>query len=190
VAVGWGAPDGLLAVRELTMTAAMHTAYLLSVWLHLLGAIVWIGGMLFLVMIVVPYLRTGDRLQAAMLMRATGRRFRNVAWGTFALLFATGLFNLWMRGVRPGDFLRADWLASPFGHAVVLKLLLFALVIAISAVHDFHYGPRATAAAQHDPRGAEAERLRRVASYLGRINVLAALLLVALGVVLVRGWPW
>lgn len=168
----------------------MHAAYLFSVWLHILAAIVWIGGMLFLVMVIVPWLRKGDRAQAAAILRDTGHRFRNIGWACFGLLFATGLFNLYARGVRPGDFLRGEWLASPFGHAVVIKLTLFAAVIAISAVHDFSVGPRATEAAQRDPRGAEAERLRRTASYLGRANVLLSLMLVAMGVILVRGWPF
>jgi uncharacterized membrane protein len=167
----------------------MHSVWLLSVWLHILAAIVWIGGMLFLVMVVVPWLRTADRVQAVALLSATGRRFRTIAWWCFGLLTVTGLFNLYVRGVKPGDFLDPDWLVSPFGHAVVLKLLLFAVVLGISAVHDFSLGPRATEAAGRDPRGAETERLRRAASWLGRANVVLALLLVAAGVMIVRGWP-
>ena len=83
-----------------------------------------------------------------------------------------------------------DWRASPFGHAVVVKLVVFAVVLGLSAVHDFVLGPRAAAAVQRDPDSAEARRLRRLASMMGRITVLFGLTLVALGVVLVRGWPW
>lgn len=168
----------------------MHGAYLLSVWLHLLAAIVWIGGMLFLVMVVVPYLRTADRAQAVAILSTTGRSFRRIAWWCFGLLFVTGVFNLYVRGVRLEDFVRSEWLASGFGHAVVLKLLLFMLVLLVSGVHDFSLGPKASEAARRDPRGAEAERLRRAASYLGRANVLLALLLVAAAVMIVRGWPF
>ena len=112
------------------------------------------------------------------------------AWVVFALVLSTGTLNLWVRGVRPANFTDADWLASPFGSTVLAKLALFATVIALSLVHDFVLGPRATAAIAADPRSAEAARLRRQASWMGRANVILALLLVAAGVMLVRGVPF
>ncbi len=81
----------------------MRALYLLSVWIHILAATVWIGGMLFLVLVVVPWLRKGKRPDAAVFLRETGTRFRNVGWICFALLAVTGTFNLWMRGVRLSD---------------------------------------------------------------------------------------
>jgi uncharacterized membrane protein len=165
----------------------MHSLYLFSVWLHILAAVTWIGGMFFLVLVVVPWLRGGDRARAGAFLRDTGRRFRTVGWWCFAVLLATGTLNLWLRGVRPGDFAHAAWRASTFGRAVQWKLALFAAVLALSAVHDFVVGPRATAALERDPRSPEAESLRRRASLMGRANVLLALALVAAAVVLVRG---
>jgi len=168
----------------------MHVLYLVSVWLHILAAITWIGGMFFLVLVVVPWLRRGDRARAAALLRETGTRFRDVGWTCFVVLAVTGTYNLSARGVRLGDLVRPAWLASPFGRAVVLKLVLFLVVLVVSAVHDFVVGPRASDALERDPRSSAAERLRRVASLLGRGNAMLALALVALGVILVRGWPW
>lgn len=168
----------------------MHSLYLASVFLHIAAAMTWIGGMFFLVLVVVPWLRRGDRAQASLVMRETGQRFRNVGWACFAIVLVTGTFNLYIRGVRPGDFLRSEWLASPFGKAVVWKLSIFALVLTMSAVHDFWHGPRATLVGRDNPRSPEAERLRRQASMMGRVNMVFALALLGLGVVLVRGWPW
>jgi uncharacterized membrane protein len=167
----------------------MHALYLLSVWLHILAATAWIGGIFFLVLVVVPWLRRGDRSTAGAFLRETGQRFRSVAWVCFGILIATGTFNLWMRGVALSDFARVEWLTSPFGRSVTWKLGVFAVVLGISAYHDFVVGPRATFALERDPRSAEAERLRRRASLLGRFTGLLALLLVALAVTLVRGWP-
>jgi len=166
----------------------MHALYLLSVWLHILAAIVWIGGMAFLVLVVVPYLRKGDRAKAAALMRDTGSRFRDIGWICFAIVLVTGTFNLWMRGVRVSSFGDPVWLRSQLGHAVSLKLAVFTVVLVMSAVHDFVIGPRATRAIVADPRSKEAESLRRAASMMGRANVVFALILVALGVLIVRGW--
>jgi len=120
----------------------------------------------------------------------TGERFRNVGWGCFGLLLITGSFNLWVRGVRWSDFVRAEWLESPFGKTVLVKLGAFLVVLAVSALHDFVVGPRATRAIAADARSTEAQLERRRASRLGRINVVLALVLVAAGVVLVRGLPW
>lgn len=168
----------------------MHSLYLVSVWLHILAATAWLGGMLFLVLVVVPWLRGGDRANAAALLRETGVRFRTVGWVCFAVLVVTGTFNLWARGVRSSDFLKAEWLVSPFGQALILKLTLFVVVLLLSFVHDFYVGPRATDAISRAQASPEAKRLRRYASLLGRVNVLLALGLVALGVILVRGSPW
>ncbi|MBK8697276.1 MAG: CopD family protein [Deltaproteobacteria bacterium] len=168
----------------------MPALYLLSVWIHILAAMAWIGGMFFLVLVVVPWLRAGNRANAGAFLRETGQRFRSVGWSCFAILTVTGTFNLYVRGVRLGDFTRPEWLASPFGRSVLYKLGLFALVLVVSAVHDFSVGPRASVAIQRDPGSPEAERLRRQASLMGRGNVLLALALVAVAVTLVRGSPW
>jgi putative copper resistance protein D len=168
----------------------MHGLYVVSVWLHILAATVWVGGMLFLVLVVVPWLRSGGRVDAAVFLRETGMRFRNVGWACFAVLLVTGMFALWTRGVRPEHLIEPAWLASSFGKLVLVKLGLFAAVLAVSAVHDFRVGPRATEAIARDAGSTAAARLRREASLLGRLNVLLALALVATGVVIVRGWPW
>lgn len=168
----------------------MHALYLFCVWVHILAATVWIGGMLFLVLVVVPWLLKGGRTHAAVFLRETGERFRNVGWACFLVLLTTGAFNLSARGVRLSDFGRTEWLQSPFGTTVAFKLCVFLLVLLVSAVHDFSVGPRATRAIASDPHSPEARTERRRASLLGRVNVLLALILVAAGVMLVRGVPW
>ncbi len=168
----------------------MHKLYLFSVWAHILAATIWIGGMLFLVLVVVPWLRTGAQVEAGRFLRETGVRFRNVAWWCFGIVLVTGIFNLWTRGVRLADFVNPDWIGSRFGTAVILKLCVFALVLVISALHDFVLGPKATEAIQRAPRSSEATVLRRRASLIGRVNAMLSLVLLALGVMLVRGVPW
>lgn len=146
--------------------------------------------MFFLVLVVVPWLRRGDRARAGEVLRETGERFRAVGWSCFAVLIATGTFQLWLRGVGLRSFADPAWRSSPFGTAVLAKLGLFAAVLAIAAYHDFRVGPRATLALERDPSSAEAAWLRRRASLLGRGVFLIGLLLVALGVAIVRGVPW
>lgn len=167
----------------------MHLLFLISMWLHILAATAWIGGMFFLVLVVVPWLRSSDGDGAGRFLRETGERFRSVGWGCFAVLATTGTINLWVRGIRLGDFVDPVWLRSPFGATMVAKLSIFALVLLMSAVHDFGVGPRAALAMDAAPGSPEALRLRRQASVMGRLNALFALVIVALAVMLVRGTP-
>lgn len=162
-------------------------AYLASVWVHLLAATIWVGGMAFLVLVIMPHVRRGDRSSTAALFGALGTRFSRVSWVCFLLLALTGLFNAYHRGVRPADLLRSEFVTSTFGSALLWKIGLFLTVAAISAYHDFVIGPRATEVLTHTPDSPEAPRLRRMASYVGRLNALLALALYAVAVVLVRG---
>lgn len=167
----------------------MHTIYILSVCLHILAAMIWMGGMLFLVLVVVPWLRSGGRAQAGTFLHETGKRFRLVGWLCFAILTITGSFNLWVRGVRLADFISAEWISSAYGQIISLKLALFVMVLIVSFVHDFYIGPAATRAMASGPGSAESLKLRRRASLLGRLNVLFSLVIVALAVMIVRGVP-
>jgi putative copper resistance protein D len=137
-------------------------------WLHVVAAITWIGGMLFIALVLVPVARRlADPTVRVKLVQDTGRRFRTVGWIALGVLVVTGLLNLW---IHPG------LLASPRLH---WKLGLVMLALILSVLHDFALGPRAGA-----PGADPALRVR--ASWLARINLLVALVIVALGLSLLR----
>jgi copper resistance protein D len=167
----------------------VRTLYLLSVYLHILSATVWVGGIAFVVLVVVPWVRRNGRAIAGPLLSQTGQRFRTIGWTCFAVVLVTGTFNLWFRGVRFDNFADPRWLGSSAGAIIVLKLAVFSVVVLISAVHDFLLGPKATRLLSADPTSPEASLARRRASLLGRLNALFALILVALAVMIVRGTP-
>lgn len=166
----------------------MYTFYLLFVWLHLVAAAVWIGGMVFLALVVVPIIRRPEHQGIAVtLINQTGRRFRWVGWGCLIVLLLSGTVNLAYRGFGWADLWNGHLFTGSFGHTLAIKLFCFVLVLLLSAVHDFVVGPRATAVGQAAPGSPEAIRLRHQASWYGRVNLLLALAVVALGVALVRG---
>lgn len=167
----------------------MRLLYLMSVWLHVVAATAWIGGMLFLALVVVPWLRK-EPGQAGQLLLATGARFRVVGWICLAVFAVTGGFQLYVRGVRFSDFWHVDWRHGWFGHLVLAKLGMFGLILGLSAWHDFWVGPQAAAAMAADAGSMRARRGRKAASRFGRANALLALIMVALGVMLVRGPAW
>jgi uncharacterized membrane protein len=115
------------------MTAAMM---ILLVWLHLLAAVSWIGGTIFLSVVLVPVLKREPFVsQKALLFRTTARRFRAVVWGAIAVLLFTGPLLLHQRGIP---------IANPLGWPMVLavKLGLVAILLLLTLTHDLIIGPR------------------------------------------------
>lgn len=165
----------------------MQTLHFISILLHILAAVVWIGGMVFLGIVLIPVLRQrrGSPEYAELISR-TGTRFRNVGWICLVLLVITGFVNLG-RWVDHSRLLSAELWTSPWGHILAAKLVLVAVALALSAVHDFVVGPRATRRLREAPGSVEAGRLRRTAGWMGRANLLVAVLIAALAIMLARG---
>lgn len=134
--------------------------------LHVLAAVTWIGGMIFIALVLVPVTRRlGDPALRARLVHQVGVRFRTVGWIALGLLTLTGLGNLWQRPYL---------LSAPRLH---WKLGLVVLALVLSALHDFVLGPRAGL-----PGADPALRVR--ASWLARVNLLVVLVVVVLGLAL------
>lgn len=164
----------------------MRSLYLLSVTLHLLAAMLWLGGMFFLALVGAPVLR---RVESAPLrselFNRLGVRFRVVGWIAMSLLVVTGIANLSFRGVLDPDTLgSASFWQGPYGQTLGWKLTIVVVMVSLSAVHDFLLGPRV---ARLPPGSAEAAVGRRRASWLARFNAVLGVALVAAAVRLARG---
>jgi len=131
------------------------------------AAITWIGGMLFVALVLVPVMRREDPALRARLFHVTGVRFRTVGWIAIGVLVATGLGNLWLNPALL-RLPRLHW-----------KLGLVALALVLAVAHDFVLGPRAG-----KPGAAPSVRVR--ASWIARINVVVVLVIVLLGLGLLR----
>ena len=159
--------------------------YHLNVTVHVLAALLWLGGMFFFVAVGAPVLRRLEPDLRSRLFREMGLAFRRVGWIAIGVLVTTGVLNLWMLG-----YLRASVLGSPafwstpYGIALGWKLGLVALMLTLSAVHDFVVGPRSASAPPGSPRAA---KLRRLAVHLARMNALAGVVLIYVAVRLARG---
>ena len=162
------------------------TWYYLSVTLHVLAALLWLGGMMFLAAVGAPVLRQVDSaVLRAELFRKLGVQFRAVGWAAIVVLLVTGVSNLWLRGWLRSDVIltRGFWLA-PFGRMLLFKLVAVFLMLIIQATHDFRQGPRAS---QTVPGSPAALRFRRRAALLARVNALIGVALIYFAVRLARG---
>ena len=108
----------------------------LLVWFHVIAAVSWIGGTIFLSIVLVPVLK-GEPFasQRSLLFRTIARRFRAVVWGAIIVLLFTGPPLLHQRGIP---------IADPSGWPTVLatKLGLVTILLLLTVTHDLILGPR------------------------------------------------
>ncbi len=161
---------------------------LFSVWLHILAAIVWIGGMAALGLLLVPLLRQ-ERFEdvATPLLYQSALRFRWIGWGALGVLLVTGLVNVRAQGIPWSAWLDPGFWGTAWGTALGWKLLLVIVTFGVSAVHDFHFGPKAVRLMEAAPDSPKAERMRWWSSWLGRLTLLLSLAILWFAVLLPRG---
>ncbi|MFO0740158.1 MAG: hypothetical protein U0270_29935 [Labilithrix sp.] len=156
--------------------------YVFSVTIHVLAATLWVGGMGFFAIAVVPVARrTLEEAHAGKMLRGVGTRLGSVGWWLLGTLAVTGLINLWSRGVLPLMATTMFW-RSPFGTTLALKLSLVALMTLVSFVHG--RDARRQGQGQHVTPAA-----RTRSSLLGRATFGLSVVVVFLAVLLVRGNP-
>ena len=154
----------------------MSNWYYLSVWLHIVAGAFWIGGMLFLPLVLLPGIKNHpDRKN---LLMATGLKFRFYGYIMLSILLLTGLLNIYFRGV-PFSF--KFFTENHWGSLVSLKVVLFLSMIMISLFHDMFVGRKAVEQMGNN------KQLKLIASWTGRILLLISLVMAYIGVLLSRG---
>lgn len=165
----------------------MFYIYKASVFIHILSAMFWIGGMLFTVAVLVPITRNKVLKPTKTTFYAIMKRFSRLSWILFPILILTGGIQLWARGYTLHHLMSNTFWESHFGTTLAFKLTTFALVLIISGLHDFWLGPKATLLMDEKPQDPRTQKIRKVASWIGRLNLLFALLILYFAVTLVRG---
>ncbi|SLM47271.1 conserved membrane protein of unknown function [Nitrospira japonica] len=114
----------------------MSIAWLPLISLHILAAVLWIGGMLFLSLILAPLLRqTHDPSSFRLLFSAAARRFRSMVRLAIVILLGTGPLLLEIRGLSIMD-------PSTWPSVLLVKLTLVGLLLLFTLLHDLVLGPR------------------------------------------------
>lgn len=157
----------------------MNEWYIFSIFLHVVFASFWIGGMLFLPLVLLPSIK--DHPDRTLLLYKTGIRFRFVGWIALILLVITGVTNMLTRGI---PFETDFFINSEYGELLIIKLILFSVMIMIGAVHDFYIGKKAL----EDHIRTPDPFFRKLAQWSGRLNLLLALCIAFIGIALSRGW--
>jgi putative copper resistance protein D len=100
-------------------------------WLHLFAASVWGGGLAVLSVSLLPKLvRTGD--QAAPVIAGVAGRFSKMAGIAVGIVALTSIYNAWAYVGSVGAFFK-----SPYGLAVLVKIILFLILINLGAFNRY-----------------------------------------------------
>jgi putative copper export protein len=104
----------------------------LLTWAHLISASIWVGGSIFIGIVLAPMLKTisqsvEDRLK---IMIRAGRKFNKIAIPSLVILIGTGLYN------SHGILSRPDIMFSTnYGIILTIKIILVISLIAAFAAH-------------------------------------------------------
>lgn len=154
----------------------------LLVWLHVLAAVSWIGGAIFLSVVLVPVLRREQfASQKAVLIRTTALRFRAVVWVSIATLLLTGPMLLHQRGIPIADPARWPTILS-------IKLGFVAILLLFTVTHDLILGPRVGRILQipAESRTSSDHAIVAWSPWIARSSLVLALAVLLAAVVLVR----
>lgn len=160
----------------------MSVFWLGVVSVHVLSAVAWVGGMIFLSLVFAPLVRTPETsADSRALFRSAALRFRAVVWTAMALLLTTGPLLLAQRHVG---------LANPgtWPPIVTVKLSLLALLFLSTFAHDLVLGPRVSqiSAIPASVRTPWERMLMQSARWLPRFSLLLAAAVVVAGLALAR----
>lgn len=138
---------------------------------HLLAAMVWVGGSVALVFAGVPAIRVLEGEPRGRAMRELGLRWRPLGYGALLIAALTGV-----------ELARYDWDRgrSPFETVLWVKVALSAGLILASYLHNFVYGPRL----QAEIRESRAEQTRRTLVVVGWTSLSLTIAVPILGAVL------
>ena len=163
----------MIALGESTPYWALSLAF----WLHMLATVAWIGGLVALVVIVLPAARGTLKPDSyARLLEQIQRRLDPLAWLSLAVLLATGLFQLSANPNYEG-FLN---FSSRWAFSILIKHILFFGMIGVSAYLTWGIFPALRRIAMLQAKGLEtedAEKLRAREAFLLRINLILGLLI-------------
>jgi copper resistance protein D len=155
--------------------------YILSVWLHVLLACVWVGGMIYTAAIVIPFAVKQSPDERQRIIRGQARKFRMIGWTSVILLAITGAYNATQRFALDGIGGLFD--KQRVGFWLPRKLEFFVLMVLLILFHDV----MSVRAAKQSHGSREATPGNRLGSIAAAIATLLALVVLYCSVRIVRG---
>ncbi len=153
----------------------------LIVWVHLIGVSIWVGGSIFIGVIIGPYVRSTQMSpkERIMFIVNLGKRFNKIALPSLIILFATGVYNA-------RSFIFLGNIESTYGIILTIKVIL---VIIMSIIYIFHVNILWKRLEDNIDKYSESDinRVRRKIINMGRLIVGISIVILLLASILDSG---
>ena len=148
-----------------------------SMTVHIFTAVVWIGGMFFILFIAIPAARKNLE-QPGKLMGALSKRFTPWANICILLIFVTGI----LMSLSAHSFSEIASLDGPWSRTLIAKIFLVLLMTGIHFYRGFALAPRIAKLAAEGVNQEETAALQKLSLNLVKVNFL-----IGLAVLLITG---
>jgi copper resistance protein D len=110
----------------------MALADSLVTWVHLICSSIWVGGSIFIGVVLVPVLKSHTKSleELVALMVKVGRRFNKITVPAFGILIATGIYNSRAFFGDPGMLLD-----TTYGTILLVKIILVLATVGTYVIH-------------------------------------------------------
>jgi copper resistance protein D len=159
----------------------MVLADVLVFWVHLTCASIWVGGSLFLGIVLAPMLGTiadspADRLA---LMLRIGRRFNRIALPSFIILIITGIYNSRAFILQPNALIDSE-----YGIILLIKIVFVIVTLIIYVIHIRSIDIETENRIRNGDANSYIQPIRSRIILLGRVIVGLSLIILFLGALL------
>ena len=159
----------------------MTLADVLVFWVHLTCASIWVGGSLFLGIVLAPMLGTiadspADRLA---LMLRIGRRFNRIALPSFIILIITGIYNSRAFILQPNALIDSE-----YGIILLIKIVFVIVTLIIYVIHIRSIDIETENRIRNGDSNSYIQSVRSRIILLGRVIVGLSLIILFLGALL------
>lgn len=153
----------------------------LIIWIHLVATSIWVGGSIFIGIVVGPYLRNINMnpKERTIFIVNLGRRFNKIALPSLFILFATGIYNARF-------FIVNGSLDSTYSIILLIKVIL---VVSMTLAYIIHvrvlWNRLESNLDSYDQE--EIDKLRGKIINIGRLTVILSVIILLLAAILDSG---
>jgi len=157
----------------------------LIMWAHLVAASIWVGGSIFIGIVLAPLLKTiSDSIDERLsIMIRVGRKFNKIAVPSLIILIVSGLYNSSGYLTKPSLFLSTN-----YGIVLVTKIVLVIILIITFIIHVRLIRTKIEKQIESKELSSdEIQKLRSKIITLGRITVIVSVAILLMAALLHSG---
>jgi putative copper export protein len=157
----------------------------LIMWAHLIAASIWVGGSIFIGIVLAPLLKTfSDSIEGRLsIMIRVGRKFNKIGVPSLIILIATGIYNSTGFIVQPSLIF-----STSYGIVLLVKVILVIILLITFAIHVRLIRTEVERKIESKELSGEfLQKLRSKIIMLGRLTVILSLAILLMAALLHSG---